>query len=494
MLRIHEIKLGLEEDISTIPYHIKKKLGLKRLEILEWTLIKESVDARDKGDIRRVYTVDFTAGSADGKILEAAGRRKVKVSPAPDMEYRFVADATECKTGGSEGDEGGDRGGGSPGAYSQPAGRILLDGPPVVAGFGPCGMFAGLLLAQMGYRPIILERGKDIDRRVEDVEAFWNGGVLNAESNVQFGEGGAGAFSDGKLTTQIKDKRVRKALSELVAAGGGEDLLYRQKPHVGTDVLRVVVKNIRREILRLGGAVEFESRLTGLILEEEARGRAEERRDCGCPGLAAVEINGGPEKGGRLVKTKALVLALGHSARDTLRILCRQGLRMEQKPFSMGARIEHPQAMINQAQYGKDYNGRALPPAEYKLSWRCRDGRGVYTFCMCPGGRVIASASVEGGVVTNGMSYRSRDLENANSALLVDVRTEDFESSHPLAGLEFQEKYERLAFQAGGGGYKAPAQRVGDFLACRPSAILEFKHGMASGTGAGQGNGEELAQ
>ncbi|WP_130864205.1 NAD(P)/FAD-dependent oxidoreductase [Bacilliculturomica massiliensis] len=473
MIRIHEIKLEPGEPMTAIPEHIKKKLGLRGLEIEEWRPVKESVDAREKPRIRKVYTVDFLPVLRDGKgcrsaedcresVLRQGRKRKLKIGPAPDMTYHFVTEEF----------------GFEPGSPQDP--RIPLKHPPVVVGFGPCGMFAALLLAQMGYRPVVAERGKAIGERTEDVERFWRDGVLDPESNVQFGEGGAGSFSDGKLTTQIKDSRIRKVLEELVRAGGGEDLLYRQKPHVGTDVLRDVVKEIRCEIQRLGGTVNFETRVTGLRFREGGSGADVFEGGERARSLCGLEISGKysaglPETQGAaagdgtaVLETQTAVLALGHSARDTFRVLYDQGIVMEQKPFSIGARIEHPQSMINEAQYGKEWEDLGLGAADYKLSHRCKDGRGVYTFCMCPGGRVIASASCPGGVVTNGMSYRDRGLENANSALLVDVRTEDFESAHPLAGIAFQEKYERLAFEAGGGTYRAPAQRVGDFLAAEP--------------------------
>lgn len=437
MLRIHEIKLKPGERTENIPGKIKKKLGLPELVISQWKIAKESLDARDKSDIRWVYSVDFCAKrpQTEAFILAAGKKRKVKIAETPDTSYRFVLDENGLPRDGERRE------------------REPLQNPPVVVGFGPCGMFAALILAQMGYRPLVLERGKPIDERVRDVERFWREGILDPESNVQFGEGGAGAFSDGKLTTQIKDRRIYKVLSELARAGGGDELLYKQKPHVGTDVLRQVVRNIRQEILRLGGEIRFSCRLTGLRFEEQTRALS---------GLA-VQCAGETEE--RVIPAQTAVLALGHSARDTMRALFAQGIPMEQKPFSMGVRIEHSQSMINEAQYGARYRELGLPPAEYKLAYRCQNGRGVYTFCMCPGGRVIASASQEGGLVTNGMSYRSRDMENANSALLADVRTEDFPDAHPLAGIAFQEYWERQAFLAGGGAYLAPAQRVGDFLA-----------------------------
>ena len=424
MLRIHERKKNLGESPAVIPERIIKKLGVKGLEIKEYRLVKESVDARNKAEIKLVYTVDFIPSMPNLNGSEVEKRllnqcKNAKLEPAPDMTYQAV-----------------------------PKGTQPLQHRPVIAGFGPCGMFAGLILAEAGYRPIILERGKPIEERVKDVERFWSNGILDEESNVQFGEGGAGLFSDGKLTTQIKDTRIRKVLEEFVRAGGPPELLYKQKPHIGTDVLRRVVLSIRRTILENGGEILFQSRLTGLEFSDDKDKK-----------LKKVIVNGEKE-----IDTELLILAVGHSARDTFRSLYQCGVAMSQKPFSIGVRIEHPQAMINESQYGESRDSDELGAADYKLSYRCRNGRGVYTFCMCPGGYVIAASSRKDHVVTNGMSYHDRGSDFANSALLVDVRTEDFPDEHPLSGIDFQEKYERLAFAAGGGDYRAPAQRVSDFM------------------------------
>lgn len=450
MLRIHEIKLKLGADKSEIPAALVQKLGKKDLQLGSWTIVKESLDARDKGDLKMVYSVDFevaavgaekpgnsTAGETpEQELLARLGDQcsRLKLSEAPDMTYHFAIQPVP------------------EGAVDAEISLATAWKNPVVVGFGPCGMFAALLLAQMGLRPLVLERGCAMDKRTEIVEQFWKDGVLDPETNVQFGEGGAGAFSDGKLTTQIKDPRVRKVLMELVKAGGSEELMYQQKPHIGTDVLRHVVVAIRQEIIRLGGQVRFESKVTGISLKNGV--------------ISGLVVNGT-----ETIESDHVVLALGHSARDTMAILYEEGVKMAQKPFSMGVRIEHPQHVINGSQYGKEYekyksqSGKPLlGAADYKLSHHCGNGRGVYTFCMCPGGRIIAAASEPGQVVTNGMSYHSRDLENANSGLLVDVRTEDYESEHPLAGIEFQRKYEKLAYELGGSDYRAPVQRVGDFL------------------------------
>lgn len=404
MYRIHEIKLSIGEEQSRIPERIKEKLGKPDLNITEWRMIKESIDARDKGDIKLVYSVDF---SIDNPGVE------LKLDLARSMEYDYVEKGTET-----------------------------LKHRPVVVGFGPAGIFAALILAEMGYRPLVLERGKAMSERITDVENFWEGGILNPESNVQFGEGGAGTFSDGKLTTQIKDKRIGKVLKEFALAGGGDEILYKQKPHIGSDVLRGVVVNLRKKILELGGEVRFESKMTGIVTEAGQ--------------VTGIEINGK-----EILDTENVILTVGHSARDTFRLLHESGLSMTQKPLSIGVRIEHLQTLINRSQYG---NTEGLGAAEYKLSHRCQNGRGVYTFCMCPGGEVIVASSSEGTVVTNGMSNHDRAGKYANSGLLVDVRTEDFGSDDPLAGIDFQEKYERLAFELNGGKYKALRCSLGEFL------------------------------
>ena len=413
-----------------------------------------------------------------------------------------------------------------------PSARVLRD-RPIIVGFGPAGMFAALILAQAGLRPLVLERGQEVDARTASVERFWREGTLNEQSNVQFGEGGAGTFSDGKLTTGIKDARIRKVLEEFVAAGAPKEILYKQKPHIGTDVLRLVVKNIREEIKRLGGEVRFntlvedlrveDGRVSGVICAQDGAetdhesGAQPQEQNCGdlAPKLAQnsedsrgarafqdtqMPANGGgdlasqlaqnsedscgahafqdtqpPANGGgalvpklaqnsedsrgiptRCIPCQTVIFAMGHSARDTFRRLRARGIAMSQKPFSVGVRIEHPQDMIDIAQYGAPGRELGLPPADYKLSWRCENGRGVYTFCMCPGGKVVIASSQAGGVVTNGMSYHDRASGIANSALLCDVRTSDFGSDDVLAGVIFQEKLEHQAFLAGGSSYAPP--------------------------------------
>lgn len=403
MYRIHEIKCTLKEDISVIPDKIMRRMSKAAgdFTISDWKIRKESIDARDKGDILRVYTIDFDGeGSLDPSTIK--GIEEVVVKPAPQL-----------KIGSKE-----------------------LNSPPVIIGFGPCGLFAALTLAEMGYAPIVYERGASMDQRVKDVKDFWENGILNEESNVQFGEGGAGTFSDGKLTSGIKDNRIQKVLKEFVDAGGGEDLLYKQKPHIGTDILRSVVVTLREKIIRLGGQVNFNSKVTDIFTDDN--------------GITAVEINGFDK-----VDCNVIILAMGHSARDTQKMLLKKGLNMEQKPFSMGLRIEHPQELINKSQYGAVAMD-VLGPAEYKLSHKCKNGRGVYTFCMCPGGHVICASSDKNRLVTNGMSHRKRSSGKANSGILVDLRPEDYPSDSPLAGVELQIEVEEKAFIATGSSYKLP--------------------------------------
>lgn len=416
MIRVQDIKLSLEEDQAVLPNKIAKKLKIKPSDIIRYTIFKEAIDARKKEDIKLVYTVDVET-KKDDFLLERYPTLK-RADPA----------------------------------YVCPAkGDKLMEHPPVVVGSGPCGLFAALILAQQGFKPIVVERGKCVEERVKDVETFWKDGTFNPKSNVQFGEGGAGTFSDGKLTTQIKNKRCHKVLEEMVLAGAPEEILYKNKPHVGTDILRDVVRNIRKQIIALGGAFRFETQLTGLDIEDNQ--------------LKAVILNGQER-----LETGHCILAIGHSARDTFEMLYKAGIHMEQKPFSMGMRVEHLQEWINEAQFGEKFaHHPKLGAAEYKSVHHCENGRTVYSFCMCPGGYVIASASEEGRVVTNGMSEHARDGVNANSAILVNVGPEDFESSHPLAGMYLQRQFEETAFKLGGSNYKAPVQRLGDFLVNKTS-------------------------
>ncbi len=408
MIRISDIKMGLDDTESDLKKKVLKRLGVNSVKSFE--ISKKSIDARKKPEIYYVYSVDVA--------VDNEKRLAQKIKNAQIVEKK---------------------------PYVFPKGNPI-NKPIVIVGTGPAGLMCGLTLAQNGYKVILLERGKRVDDRKKDVEAFWEAGFLNPESNVQFGEGGAGTFSDGKLTTGIKDFRIRKVLEEFYAHGAPKEILYYSKPHVGTDNLYKMVASIRNEIIRLGGEVRFSNKLTNI--------KTSDGKIC-----AAVAEN---ENGSYEIETDNIVLAIGHSARDTFEMLYKRNIAMEQKSFSVGARIEHSQEMINKSQYGKLY--KKLPAADYKMAVHLENGRGAYTFCMCPGGQVVASASEDGGVVTNGMSYFARDGKNANSALLVNVTPEDFKTSDPLAGMYFQREIEQRAFEMCGKNYDAPCQRVGDFL------------------------------
>ena len=440
MYRIHQIKLRPGESRELLPGKILKKLGRGDLIIKDWKIARESIDARDKKNIYLVYSVDFVCvyKNNPSKHARLASGGKLRLEIAPDETYRPP--------------------------QTEPGARKLTCRPTVI-GFGPAGMFCALILAQAGYRPIVLERGQCVEQRIESVRDFWETGKLNPQSNVQFGEGGAGTFSDGKLTTGTKDIRIAKVLSELAKAGAPEDILYKQKPHIGTDILRTVVKNIRNEIISLGGEVRFNSLVSDISVENGDGGKR----------ISALHIKKMDDEGNccgeEILKTQVCVLALGHSARDTFRMLHSKGIYMQQKPFSIGVRIEHPQEIIDRAQYAAPADEVGLAPADYKINHRCENGRGVYTFCMCPGGEVVVASSEEGGVVTNGMSYRDRASGSANSALLCDVRTSDFGGDDALAGVEFQQKYEKLAFINGGGNYKPPKSTWGQLREGKAPAV-----------------------
>ena len=418
MLRISSLSVPLYYDEAFLRAALAKRLGVPAEEILSMTLQKRSVDARDKGDVHFVLTVD----------AEIQNERAALEKKRP-----YVAQVKEVQP--------------------PPVKRSAFRLPPVVVGAGPAGLFAALTLARAGACPILMERGKPVEERTRDVERLFREGTLDPQSNVQFGEGGAGAFSDGKLTTGTKSPYQKTVLDTFLLHGAPEEIRYLQRPHVGTDKLKGVVASMRREILSLGGRVWFETTLTGL----ETRG----------PRLTGAHYQRNGAEG--FLECGCLILAIGHSARDTFQRLFSQGLHMIPKPFAIGARIEHPQALINAAQYGAFQRHEALGAADYKLSARTEDGRGAYTFCMCPGGYVVAAASQPGGVVTNGMSLNARNGENANAALLVGVGPGDFGSDHPLSGLAFQRGLEQAAFRAGGGGFRAPCQRVEDFLLGRES-------------------------
>lgn len=407
--RINEIKLKIDESKDNIPRRIAKKLSISRDAIRSWEIRRESIDARNKSEIRLVYTVDFFV---DKKI-----------------KNKSLIEVDEVKETFVEPEHG----------YREMKGR------PVIAGFGPCGIFAALELAKRGYRPIVIERGRSMDGRVEDVERFRNEHVLDTESNMLFGEGGAGTFSDGKLTSGIRDGNIRKVLSIFRDAGAGDDIMYLHRPHIGTDVLREVIVNLRKEIIELGGEVRFETKLESLRLSDS--------------GLGAVIVRN--SDGLHEIETEALILAIGHSARDTFAMIKDAGLDMEAKPFSIGVRMEHPQELIDRAQYGDEDR---LPPADYKVNYHASNGRGVYSFCMCPGGEVVVCSNKDGELCVNGMSNRKRDSGTANSGILCDLKVEDFDGDDVLAGVRFQEKYERLAFKNGGGNFNPPTTKMEDFL------------------------------
>ena len=418
MIRVRGLRLLPGESEERLRDLAAAVLRIPAGEIGELTIRKKSLDARRKSNLHYLYTVDVTVRGDEARILKKADPSRVL--PA------------------------------EPSAYCPPRGFSGTD-RPVVTGFGPAGMFAALILARAGARPIVLERGWDVERRRAAVETFWSGGPLEPACNVQFGEGGAGTFSDGKLNTGIRDPRIPWLLEQMVRAGAPESILYDARPHVGTDVLAGMVKNLRQRIMDLGGEIRFGHCMADLTIRE---GR-----------LVAVTVKG-PD-GAYDLPCRRLILATGHSARDTFRMLRSRGVPMEPKPFAMGVRIEHRQAAVDRAQYGD--TDLPLPPADYRLAVHLPDGRGAYTFCMCPGGSVVAAASEHGGVVTNGMSLSARDGENANAALLVGVTPADFPSKDVLGGVYWQRELEQRAFEAGGGNYFAPAQRLEDFLARRPS-------------------------
>ncbi len=424
MIRINEIKLSLDEDEELLRKKAAKVLKINEKYITKLTIFKKSVDARKKEDVHFTYSVDVTLSLDENQIVSKCKSNKVSLA--------------------------------KPYVYEMPENKRVSKFKPIIVGFGPAGMLAGLILAEAGLCPVILERGKDIDARQKDVNEFWTKRKLNEESNVQFGEGGAGTFSDGKLTTGIKSPYIRKVLEELYEAGAPEEILYSSKPHIGTDRLAVVVKNIRKKIESLGGKVMLECKLEKLIVYNKfVQGVTYSHRG------KTYDI-----------EADSVIAAIGHSARDTVEMLYDLGVEIIQKPFSVGARIEHPQSLINKAQYGKFANHPKLGAADYKLACHGLHERGAYTFCMCPGGTVVAAASEKEGVIVNGMSSLARDGENANSALLVGIEPKDFPSEHPLAGIYYQRQIENTAFKLAGSDYKAPAQLVGDFLAGKESTKL----------------------
>ena len=427
MLRLTEIKLPLDHAEGAVADAILKRLEIAATELKSFAIFRRAIDARKRSAIFLVYTVDVEV--EDEAVLLARLTGKAHVALTPDMNYRFVAQAS-----------------------AQRKSR------PVVIGTGPCGLFAGLILAQMGLRPIILERGKAVRERTQDTWGLWRKRILDPESNVQFGEGGAGTFSDGKLYSQIKDRKHfgRKVLTEFVKAGAPEEIMYVAKPHIGTFRLVGVVEKMRATIESLGGEIRFKSRVVDIEIE---------------PGTDQGQVRGVTLADGIQIATDHVVLAIGHSARDTFKMLFERGVYIEAKPFSLGLRIEHPQSLIDASRYGAYAGNAILGAADYKLVHHCKNGRSVYSFCMCPGGTVVAATSEEGRVVTNGMSQYSRNERNANSGLVVGITPEDYPGG-PLAGIDFQRAWESQAFVLGGGNYNAPVQRVGDFLARRASTGL----------------------
>jgi uncharacterized FAD-dependent dehydrogenase len=423
MLRITELKLPLNHPENMLKNAIVDRLGISANELINYTIFRQGFDARKRNAILVVYTVDIE--TANEQAILSRLQDDPHISLTPDCAYRFVTQAPKH-----------------------------LTSRPVVIGTGPCGMFAGLILAQMGFRPIILERGKEVRERTKDTFGLWRKSVFNPESNVQFGEGGAGTFSDGKLHTQIKDPNHygRKVLTEFVKAGAPPEILYLAKPHIGTFRLVSVVEQLRATIESLGGEIRFQSKVDDIII---ANGQV-----CGVT-LAS----------GETINTGHVLLAIGHSARDTFKMLYDRGVYIEAKPFSIGFRIEHPQSLIDTCRWGDNAGNPLLGAADYKLVHHCRNGRSVYSFCMCPGGTVVAATSEAGHVVTNGMSQYSRNERNANSGIVVGITPDDY-PGHPLAGIDFQRRLEAQAFKLGGETYEAPGQLVGDFLAERPSTAL----------------------
>lgn len=425
LYRIKQLVLPLSAEDGEIGKAAARLLRIPPDSLRNITIEKKSVDARDKRALKLVYGLQVEIDGKPGKAVPAS----IAVPAAPEPEYTV------------------------------PEPVRSFSSRPVVVGAGPAGLFAALILAEAGARPLLLERGDRIDVRDKAVRSFFSGGDLDPESNIQFGEGGAGSYSDGKLTTGVRDGngRSRKVVRELIAAGAPAEIAWLAKPHVGTDKLLEVVAGLRRKIEELGGEIRFRCRVDSITVQPGAGGER----------LSGVLVNGGEK-----IEAEAVILAPGHSARDTFTALNAQGIVMEQKPFAIGLRIEHPQEMISESQFGPDWKHPSLPAADYKLAARTGDGRGVYSFCMCPGGVVVNSSSEPGGVVCNGMSYFARDGRNANSAVVVSVGPGDFAGTNVLAGVEFQRRWERAAFSAAGGGHVLPVQTLADFHSGRPSTVL----------------------
>lgn len=427
MIHITELRLPVEHAPEALETAIIHRLGITAQDLLGFELFKRSYDARKNSALSFIYTVDVSVKNEAAILAKFKGDLHIK--PSPDTSYHFVTHVAQ-----------------SPSASS----RLR----PVVIGFGPCGIFAALLLAQMGFKPIVLERGKAVRERTQDTWALWRKNVLNPESNVQFGEGGAGTFSDGKLYSQIKDPKFygRKVIREFIKAGAPEEIAYVAKPHIGTFRLVGVVEKMREEIISLGGDIRFSQKVVGFDIENSA--------------ICGVKL-----ENGETISADHVVLAVGHSARDTFKALHEAGVYMEAKPFSVGFRIEHPQSLIDRARLGPHAGNQLIGAADYKLVHHAKNGRAVYSFCMCPGGTVVAATSEPNRVVTNGMSQYSRNERNANAGIVVGITPDDYPGG-PLAGIEFQRALESKAYELGGGTYEAPGQLVGDFLMGRASTEL----------------------
>ncbi len=441
MIRITELRLPIEHAPEELEAAILKRLGISSKDLVDFIVFKRSYDARKNIALAFIYTIDVSVKNEEAILTQFGHDQHVR--PSPDTSYHFVTQAN------SQSDN-------------------PLSERPVVIGFGPCGIFAALVLAQMGFKPIVLERGKQVRERTQDTWGLWRKNVLNPESNVQFGEGGAGTFSDGKLYSQIKDPKFygRKVIQEFIKAGAPEEIAYVAKPHIGTFRLVGVVEKMRQEIISLGGEVRFQQKVTGFEIKDGE--------------MAGIHLESGEKLAARHV-----IIALGHSARDTFKALHEAGVYIEPKPFSVGFRIEHPQSLIDRARLGPHAGNPLIGAADYKLVHHAKNGRAVYSFCMCPGGTVVAATSEENRVVTNGMSQYSRNERNANAGIVVNVDPEDYGGSaeNPLAGIDFQRALESKAFELGGRNYEAPGQLVGDFIAGQTSTefgkvIPSYKPGV----------------
>ena len=446
MLRINELKLPLHHSDADFTTAVLARLEIAPEALLETRIFKRSYDARKKSNILLIYQLDVTlTGAAEQQVLAALesspSKRGVRLSPDTNYKLPVKVDTNFPSTEQQR---------------------------PVVIGFGPCGILAALSLAQMGLKPIVLERGKDVRQRTKDTWGLWRKRKLNPESNVQFGEGGAGTFSDGKLYSQVKDQRFlgRKVLTEFVKAGAPEEIMYVSKPHIGTFKLVKMVETMRAEIIRLGGEIRFGQKVDRL--------NREKIEDPDQQGITYTgQVTGVTLDGGDVINSRHVILAIGHSARQTFKMLLDEGVYIEPKPFSIGFRIEHPQSMIDQVRFGEEAGNPMLGAADYKLVHHCKNGRSVYSFCMCPGGTVVAATSEPGRVVTNGMSQYSRNERNANAAIVVGIEPEKDYPGHPLAGIDLQQSLETLAYELGGENYNAPAQLVGDFLKGKASSTLK---------------------